>query len=413
MSLLNDINSASSTLAVVQKTVGVILEERFYQFENGDFYSPSGFGDIFWQRYLKIFDRVLIVARVSTVKSIDDSWTIISDSRVDVLCIYTYTNFYRFLTNFYLINKQFKSGFDKCNAFIVRAPGVLACLSLQNLFMRRVSRIPIAVELVGDPFDVFNAGVGGKAAFIYKYLFKWLTQLICSKSDAVSYVTKFYLQSRYPASDNAFTISCSSVELQLRDINHFSRKYDKGINEDWIPCLFVAASLEAPYKGIDHLIKAISILNISRVSVKLIIAGGGRLQRKYEDYAKQLGVSSSIVFLGRISHQNVLHNMSNCDIYIQPSLTEGLPRSVIEACACGAPVLASSVGGVPEIVNLEDMFPAGNSEMIADLIYDRISNPEKLEAMSARNIKKAGEYETSILNARRTFFYHKLKMLSF
>lgn len=394
-------------------TVGVVLEERFYQSKDGQLYSPSGFGDQFWNRYLVVFDSVVIIGRVTLVEDVDVTWTRITDCRVSIRGVSTYDGIMQLIGKILLINEQFRFAAKICDALIIRAPGVLACLSLQFLISDKFRKRPIAIELVGDPVDVFGSGVGGRFGYIYKIFFKYATKILCSKSDAVSYVTEYYLQRRYPADEFAKTIFCSSVELSLKDFDLQPRKYSHTLREGWIPKLFVAASLEAPYKGIDFLVQAIAFLVKSQVNVKLVIAGGGRLLERYERLSQELGVAENIIFLGRISRADVLLQMKVCDIYIQPSLTEGLPRAVIEACACGAPILASSVGGIPEILSSDDMFPAASSDLMASIILDRIQNPYKLENMSARNLLKAVDYDVSVLSARRESLYSFLRSISY
>ena len=85
--------------------------------------------------------------------------------------------------------------------------------------------------------------------------------------------------------------------------------------------------------------------------VKLILVGDGENRRAVEEKAKSLGLEDRVLFLGKRTDVNRL--LRGADIFIFPSLTEGLPLAVIEAMASGMPIIASRVGGIPELVQPE------------------------------------------------------------
>jgi glycosyltransferase involved in cell wall biosynthesis len=109
-----------------------------------------------------------------------------------------------------------------------------------------------------------------------------------------------------------------------------------------------------PIKGVDHLIEAVALLGKDREKVKLVIVGGGPLQESLTNKAESLGVRGSVLFAGRRSHDEIPVWMNACDIFCLPSLNEGCPNVVLEALACGKPVIATRVGGIPELIRSED-----------------------------------------------------------
>jgi glycosyltransferase involved in cell wall biosynthesis len=84
--------------------------------------------------------------------------------------------------------------------------------------------------------------------------------------------------------------------------------------------------------------------------VKLVIAGQGEEEQNLRSLAQELGITEQLLFTGHLDQSMLAAYMKNCLAIVLPSLTEGLPRVVIEAQLLGKPVIASRVGGIPEII---------------------------------------------------------------
>jgi teichuronic acid biosynthesis glycosyltransferase TuaC len=107
----------------------------------------------------------------------------------------------------------------------------------------------------------------------------------------------------------------------------------------------------APTKGLRELLDAVIRLAVSRPRLQLFCIGEGDLRAELEDRAGQAGVGNQVRFLGRRSSSEVAQWLAAGDVFCLPSYAEGCPNSVIEALACGRPVVATSVGGIPELVD--------------------------------------------------------------
>lgn len=392
-------------------TLGVVLEERFCRLPDGTLFSPSGFGDGFWARYLVAFESVVIIARLRVVDCVEPNWVPITDQRVRIFGLPEYVGIGGFLRRFTGVFGSFKCACALVDALCVRAPGALSLLALSFVGTAGGRTLPVVVELVGDPVDVFGSGVGGRLSWALRFIFRRATEALCVRADAVSYVTKSALQRRYPARAGVRTINCSSLELPDVLYAAESRQYSDLNFEDRRPVIFTAASLEVPYKGVAVLIAAVAALKDYGVVVGARIAGAGRLRGELERIALSLGVAERIAFVGRLSRVDVLDEMRKADLYVQPSLTEGLPRAVIEACAMAAPVIATRVGGVPELLADEDMVPPSNPELLAQSIRAVLSEPSRMEAMSARNLRTAADYSSAVLTTRRNQFFIEFRAL--
>jgi glycosyltransferase involved in cell wall biosynthesis len=131
-------------------------------------------------------------------------------------------------------------------------------------------------------------------------------------------------------------------------------------------------------KGHSYLIKAFADLVRDSQRVKLIIAGEGPLRTELEDLVGKLALSNHVRFLGY--EKNIVRFLSAIDVFILPSLTEGLPISLLEAMASGKPVIASGVGGIREVIqnNINGIvIPPMDAKAILDSIKFLYHNKEQ------------------------------------
>lgn len=126
---------------------------------------------------------------------------------------------------------------------------------------------------------------------------------------------------------------------------------DKDDPKDRGFALFTAARFEW-VKGLDFAIQAVSILVKKGWDIQYFIAGDGSMRTAVEFAARQLGVAERIHLLGWQNEEEVRQHMRNADVYLLTSVTEGFNNSVVQAQACGLPVVCSDVGGLPE--NIRD-----------------------------------------------------------
>ena len=145
-----------------------------------------------------------------------------------------------------------------------------------------------------------------------------------------------------------------------------------------------------PVKGHRYLIEALAKLKPAYPNVCGVIVGSGELHRELETLAEKLGVRSALRFLGK--RDDVAECVAAMDVFVLPSLNEGMGRALVEAMAAGRPVVASRVGGVPTVV--EDrvtglLVPPGDAEALAaaiQLLLDRPAWARELGAAAAKQI---------------------------
>ena len=144
-------------------------------------------------------------------------------------------------------------------------------------------------------------------------------------------------------------------------------------------------------KDLETLLRAFKVVQGEIKSAVLLIAGDGPVREKMMFLAQSLGISEAVIFLGWRHDLPILYR--TMDIFLLSSRNEGTPVSVIEAMAAGLPVVATNVGGVPDLVNHENsglLVPAGDPVAMADAVFRLAGDTHTRTAMGTegRNIAK-------------------------
>jgi len=129
-------------------------------------------------------------------------------------------------------------------------------------------------------------------------------------------------------------------------------------------------------KGLFYLLDALPIIKNSIEQVELLIIGEGDLKNDLEAHADSIGVSGFTRFKGPRS--DIPEILSALDVFVLPSLWEGLPLALLEAMASGLPVIATNVGGIPEVVIDREtglLIQPSNSQTIADAVLLLFNDP--------------------------------------
>jgi len=143
-------------------------------------------------------------------------------------------------------------------------------------------------------------------------------------------------------------------------------------------------------KGVQYLLEAMSAVHRKVPQAELVIVGDGNERAALETLTDQLGIRECVKFVGMVPHEQVTDWMYNADIFVLPSISEGFPLVVLEAMACGLPVVATRVGVLPEII--EDgtngfVVDAKSPYEIADKLLTIMQSDELYEKMSVNGKK--------------------------
>ncbi|MDI6787412.1 MAG: glycosyltransferase family 4 protein [Planctomycetota bacterium] len=132
-------------------------------------------------------------------------------------------------------------------------------------------------------------------------------------------------------------------------------------------------------KGLIYLVQAIKEMSRKRSDFLLVLVGSGPLQEELEAQVLKAGVEEYVRFVGLRPYDEIPKWMNACDVFCLPSLQEGFGVVLIEAGACGRPVVATRVGGIPEIVIDGEtglLVEPRSSEQLAEALERLISNQE-------------------------------------
>jgi glycosyltransferase involved in cell wall biosynthesis len=204
---------------------------------------------------------------------------------------------------------------------------------------------------------------------ILSFITEHLTKRAIKKVDFAVYVS-LYLRDKY--NTNKKYIIANETRLREEMIREIDRVQ---LN---IPARLLYAGRLSPEKGIDTLLKSIVLLKNKNIDVELWIAGNGYLRNDIEKFINDNHLNGKVKLLGQIPWGEELFNiMRNADILILPSYTEGLPLVLLDAMSQSLPVVASKVGGIPEIVENEFsglLVEAGKPDEIKDAVLRLISD---------------------------------------
>jgi glycosyltransferase involved in cell wall biosynthesis len=149
-----------------------------------------------------------------------------------------------------------------------------------------------------------------------------------------------------------------------------------------------------PKKCPDDLIKALPKVAQVVPNVRLVFAGAGGERDKLEKLASSLNIGDKVIFTGFVSEDEKWDLLKNCDVFVLPSIVEGHPITLIEAMACGKPVMTTDSGPFPEIVKNGEtgiLVPLHSPDCLAEGIINLAMDDEKRRAMGIKARKDVEE----------------------
>jgi glycosyltransferase involved in cell wall biosynthesis len=383
----------------------VTTESRFDRLPDGTYWTTSTSSYAFWQRYLDVFDEVLVMGRVRDVPAAAPPAVRADGPRVSFAPLPHYLGPWEYAHKYFSIRRTVQSALRREAAVIVRAPGATAGMVVAAL---RGSGRPYAVEVVGDPLDVFAKG--SVRSILRPLLRLWVPAGLrkqCAGACAAAYVTAASLQKRYPASTASHVTAYSSIDLPAEAFTSQPREVRP---EPGVSRIVFVGTLEQLYKAPDVLIDAVAIAIGKGAKLHLTIVGEGRHRHELEQRVRDRGLADHVRFTGHLTPgQTIWTELDQADLFVLPSHQEGLPRAMIEAMARGLPCIGSNVGGIPELLERSECVPAGNAQALAAKILEVLADPQRLAKLSQVNLHKAREYSAEILRPRRRALYQAVK----
>ena len=364
----------------------------------GDTVYSNTFSYEFLERYVDLFSQVTVVARQRAIDRMP-SVPVASGPGVRFVFLESIASPYAFFGRRQRHAKILGSLIAAHSALIVRLPSEFGLMAARAA--RRMQKAYLA-ETVGCAWDAMRH-YGGWQARLYAPLLFWRMRRAVRHAGFVLYVTDYFLQRRYPPSPQAKTAAVSDVLLPENGPEVLSRRLEKIRMAGAKVVIGTIANLDLRYKGVDTAIKAAALLKAGGMDVEYRIVGEGAAE-PHRVLAQGLGIESSLVFEGKKRHEDVFAWFDAIDLYVLPSMTEGLPRSLIEAMSRACPAVGTTVGGIPELLEPAVLTSPGNAEGLAATIVALAPDAAMMMHQARRNHAEAKRFEKNLLEGRRRAF---------
>lgn len=382
----------------MSKKVLFIHEGYLYRDREGNLYGAQ-YNDRLIERYELLGDSITFILREK----------FISDDRKDNLDQITKKNFeFIAIPNFKSISSYRKhienvkqiihDTIAKSDVIVARMPSQTAGIAIREA--KRLKK-PILVEVVACTFDAYwNHSWKGKLIAHYRY---YRVRKIIRNCEFVIYVTQKFLQDRYPTLGTS--VALSDVELKPNNDVVLVERKKKILNHLISEPLVIGtvAALAVSYKRQVDVIKSIAKLKKLGIIFKYKLVGEGDPQKLIQTI-KNEGVDDLVTVVGTLKHDEVFEFLKSIDLYIQPSKQEGLPRSLVEAMSMAVPSLGSKIAGIPELLDADCLFEAGNIDEICKKLIS--VNRDFLLNQAKINFERAKNYQITDLIEKRKSFYN-------
>jgi glycosyltransferase involved in cell wall biosynthesis len=252
--------------------------------------------------------------------------------------------------------------YDLCHAFFGIPCGAIA-YQFRN-------KIPYIVSLRGSDVPGFNKRFSLQYVFLTPTIKKiWRTaRAVVANSEGLK---ELALNS---SPDQEIDIIYNGI-----DISEFEPCFEI---HDVLKVLCVSRLIER--KGIRFLIEAIGMLKDDKI--ELVLVGEGNQEEELKQLAKDLGVADGVEFRGYVDHDSISDIYKNSDVFVLPSLNEGMSNALLEAMASGLPVIVTDTGGTSELIDRNGIVvPKGDSNAIAQAVCELMDDPEVRRRMGMKS----------------------------
>lgn len=294
---------------------------------------------------------------------------------------------------------------------IVHAHANYPPADLAALIYAKKNKIPLIVTLHGLPDESYSGFIRRMLKSFYsKYLLRRLLDnaeiIITPSSGLINEPELLNIRDKMVVIPNG-------INLADYEIPYTSEECRKilGLPLDRKILLYLGA-LE-PYKGVDVLIKSLPKIAKDIKDVKLIIAGGGKMEDELKTLAMNLNVERYILFIGFVKESLKPFYYKSADVFVLPSISrlECFGIVNLEAMSCGTPVIASRIIGIPEIIENDKnglLVSPRDSKELADAAIHLLENDDLRKRMGKNGREKVKAYSWERLAKDTEKIYEKV-----
>ncbi|CAH7134370.1 Gt5 [Vibrio chagasii] len=289
---------------------------------------------------------------------------------------------------FYALNRLLR----ETDVIVINFPSIIG---LYLCFLCKLYNRKYVLEVAADDDQFLNKKGGLFLTFIFRMVFCKFVR----RAEGAIYVSDNLLK-KYPNKNSEVASNVYIDKLNFRGGRRKKEEFD---------ILFAGGVNKR--KGVDILLGALHyLIKVEGVRVTLHIAGG-HLDDDYECIVDEYGIRENVVFHG-ILERRVLEDLYyKCDLYVQPSRAEGIPRATIEAMSFGLPVVATQLPGFKEILSEDCLVPIGDSIKLANKIKIILNDDSIYKLYSDINLGSAEKFLISNLDKRRNSFFSQFLRL--
>jgi glycosyltransferase involved in cell wall biosynthesis len=175
------------------------------------------------------------------------------------------------------------------------------------------------------------------------------------------------------------------------------------------PLFLSNRNLEAHY-GVDRVLRAFAIIQQQVSEAQLLVAGDGSQRPALESLARELKLAN-VEFVGQVGHDDIVDQYDSADIYLNGSEIDNQPLSILEAFACGLPVVTTDAGGIPDIVRNGDtgfVVRRGDYRGLAEHALRLLKEPDVAAAMCRRALQECQKYSWQAVRGEWLKLYRDL-----
>lgn len=384
-------------------------DTRFAVEEAGTLLSPGTFGPQVWDRYLLYADRVRVMGRgrapgfsqhreaqyYEPLSRPNVSFRLVPDVRAGLT----------FLARQRQLRQIAEQEAGQVDAVVARLPSETGLAAIRGACS---AGKPWAVEVSGCAWASLR-NYGGARGKVYAPIMWYRVRRVVKRAPFALYVTNRFLQQRYPC-PNGCTIACSNVELPTPSKEVLERRLltegeDRAHDRKMV--LGLIGSLHGRFKGIQTVLEALSHVRSELPPFQFRVLGVGD-PAPWRALASEYGIDDAVSFDGTLPGGGpVFEWLDGIDVYLQPSLGEGLPRALVEAMSRGCPAIGSRVAGIPELLPSECLIRPGDARDLGRLLVRAAHDPAWRREQAVRNWDKATEYSRDVLEPKRREFWER------
>jgi len=178
-----------------------------------------------------------------------------------------------------------------------------------------------------------------------------------------------------------------------------------------LPVFLSNRNFEVHY-GVDYVLRAFALIQRRLPNASLVVVGDGSQREPLKKLARDLNLTAT-VFTGRIEHEKIQEQYSAAHVFLNGSKIDNQPLSILEAFACGLPVVTTDAGGIPDIVidgETGCVVPTGDYEALAKRTLELIAEPQKALSMARRAREECARYTWNAVCRQWVGLYHHLSL---